>query len=129
MPESLKEIEVISLFVEDLGAAKDFYQRIFEVEEVYGDDACSVLKFQNLAINLLKSENAPELIEPMKPGAANSGPRMIFTILVKDVDAVCARFKGQGVALLNGPMDRPWGRRTAAFADPAGHCWEIAQAL
>ena len=129
MPESLQEIEVISLFVDDLAAAKDFYQRIFEVEEVYGDDACSVLKFQNLAINLLKSENAPELIEPMKPGTSKSGPRMMFTILVKDVDAVYARLKGQGVALLNGPLDRPWGRRTAAFADPAGHCWEIAQAL
>jgi uncharacterized glyoxalase superfamily protein PhnB len=33
------------------------------------------------------------------------------------------------VALLNGPIDRPWGRRTAAFADPAGNVWEIAQIL
>jgi uncharacterized glyoxalase superfamily protein PhnB len=31
------------------------------------------------------------------------------------------------VKLLNGPMDRPWGIRTAAFADPAGHVWEIAK--
>jgi uncharacterized glyoxalase superfamily protein PhnB len=31
--------------------------------------------------------------------------------------------------LLNGPIDRPWGRRTAAFADPAGHLWEVAQEL
>ena len=34
-----------------------------------------------------------------------------------------------GVDLLNGPMNRPWGVRTASFADPGGHIWEIAQEL
>jgi uncharacterized glyoxalase superfamily protein PhnB len=33
------------------------------------------------------------------------------------------------VSLLNGPIDRPWGMRTATFADPDGHIWEIAQQL
>jgi uncharacterized glyoxalase superfamily protein PhnB len=31
------------------------------------------------------------------------------------------------VDLLNGPMDRPWGIRTASFRDPGGHIWEIAK--
>jgi catechol 2,3-dioxygenase-like lactoylglutathione lyase family enzyme len=31
------------------------------------------------------------------------------------------------VELLNGPIDREWGVRTAAFADPDGHVWEVAQ--
>jgi uncharacterized glyoxalase superfamily protein PhnB len=26
-------------------------------------------------------------------------------------------------------MDREWGMRTAAFADPDGHIWEFAQEL
>ena len=29
----------------------------------------------------------------------------------------------------NGPIDRVWGMRTAAFADPDGHVWEVAQQL
>jgi uncharacterized glyoxalase superfamily protein PhnB len=33
----------------------------------------------------------------------------------------------RGVVLLNGPVDRSWGKRTAAFVDPAGAVWEIAQ--
>ena len=33
------------------------------------------------------------------------------------------------MALLNGPMDREWGMRTASFTDPDGHIWEIAQQL
>jgi lactoylglutathione lyase len=46
---------------------------------------------------------------------------------VDDVDAVCADLIARGVELLNGPMDRPWGIRTASFMDPGGHIWEIAK--
>jgi len=49
------------------------------------------------------------------------------TIGVDDVDAMCAELAARGVTLLNGPMDRPWGIRTASFRDPAGHIWEIAR--
>jgi len=48
---------------------------------------------------------------------------------VDDADAVCAELDRRGVALLNGPIDRPWGMRTACFADPDDHIWEIAQTL
>jgi uncharacterized glyoxalase superfamily protein PhnB len=51
---------------------------------------------------------------------------MQFTLDVDDVDAMCAELAARGVELLNGPMDRPWGIRTASFKDPAGHIWEIA---
>ena len=57
------------------------------------------------------------------------GARVLLTIKVADVDAVCATLQARGVTLLNGPIDRPWGRRTAAFADPSGHVWEVAQEL
>ena len=40
-----------------------------------------------------------------------------------------AELAGRGVELLNGPVNRPWGVRTASFADPGGHIWEIAQEL
>jgi lactoylglutathione lyase len=46
-----------------------------------------------------------------------------------DVDAVCAELVRRGVKLLNGPMNRPWGVRTASFTDPADHIWEIAADL
>jgi lactoylglutathione lyase len=42
------------------------------------------------------------------------------------VDAMAAELTSRGVELLNGPMDRPWGIRTASFRDPGGHIWEIA---
>ena len=55
-----------------------------------------------------------------------AGARLQFTIAVDDVDAICAELASRGVELLNGPMDRPWGIRTACFTDPGGHIWEIA---
>jgi len=56
-----------------------------------------------------------------------AGSRFQFTISVDDVDAMCDELRRRGVELLNGPMDRPWGIRTASFRDPAGHIWEIAK--
>jgi uncharacterized glyoxalase superfamily protein PhnB len=80
-------------------------------------------------VNLLQASQAPQLVRPAAVAPAASGARVLLTIKVADTDAVCAELRTRGVALLNGPIDRPWGRRTAAFADPSGHVWEIAQDL
>ena len=94
---------------------------------VLEDDNSTVFKFGNTLINLLKTTAAGELIEPAKVASREAGSRLVFTIEVEDVDAMCAGLTARGVVLLNGPMDRPWGIRTASFADPGGHIWEIAK--
>ena len=129
MIAALNAIEVITLFVEDLVAARKFYSDVFESEVVYADDACSVMKIGTVMLNILIVTQAPMLVEPVKVATPGLGARGIFTIRVNDTNAVCKDLKRHGVARLNGPIDRPWGRRTAAFADPAGHVWEIAQDL
>ena len=58
-----------------------------------------------------------------------TGSRFLPSMFVDDVDAAAAELAQHGVALLNGPVDRPWGVRTANFTDPAGHIWQIAQDL
>jgi uncharacterized glyoxalase superfamily protein PhnB len=88
-----------------------------------------VLKFSNTVINLLDVSAAAELVDPKLVGAADDGARVVFSVGVEDVDAECTRLVTLGVALLNGPMDRPWGLRTASFLDPSGHAWEIAHDL
>jgi len=120
-------IDAITLFVEDLEAAKKFYLNVFELPVVFEDDDSAVFKFGNTLINLLKITEAGELVEPAMVASRNAGSRFVFTINVKDVDAMCAKLSARGVELLNGPMDRPWGIRTASFQDPSGHIWEIAK--
>ena len=120
-------IDVITLFVEDLQSVRAFYQEVFGLSAVYEDDVSVVFDFGNMSINLLDITEAYDLIHPGTVASLESGSRFQFTIRVDDVDAVCNELKTHGVALLNGPMDRPWGVRTAAITDPAGHIWEIAQ--
>jgi catechol 2,3-dioxygenase-like lactoylglutathione lyase family enzyme len=122
-----KDIFAITLFVSDLQAAKQFYQMAFELPVVFEDGNSAVFKFGNTLINLLISTEAQELIEPAKVARREDGASFVFTIHVENVDELCAELKTRGVALLNGPMDRPWGIRTASFSDPDGYIWEIAQ--
>jgi catechol 2,3-dioxygenase-like lactoylglutathione lyase family enzyme len=121
-----RSITASTLFVEDLDAAKQFYGEAFGLPVVYEDDASTVFNFGNTLINLLKSSEARELIAPAAVGGREAGTRFQFTIEVDDVDVMCAELASRGVELLNGPMDRPWGIRTASFVDPGGHIWEIA---
>jgi catechol 2,3-dioxygenase-like lactoylglutathione lyase family enzyme len=122
-----KGISAITLFVEDLAPTKQFYQEVFGLPVHYEDDDSAVFNFGNTLVNLLKTTAAQELIEPATIAPPEAGSRAQFTIDVDDVDAMCAELTRRGVELLNGPMDRPWGIRTACFRDPAGHIWEIAK--
>lgn len=122
-----KGIGAITLFVEDLAAAKQFYGAVFGLPVMFEDENSTVFNFGNTIINLLQTSAAPGLIEPAAVASPEAGARMQFTIGVDDVDAMCAELASRGVELLNGPMDRPWGIRTASFRDPGGHIWEIAQ--
>lgn len=122
-----KEISAITLFVEDLKNAKEFYMAVFGLPVVFEDQNSCVFKIGNTLINLLKTSAAEELVEPAKVASRDAGSRFVFTIPVDDVDAMCKELTSRGVTLLNGPMDRPWGIRTASFMDPGGHIWEIAR--
>ena len=122
-----RSIFAVTLFVEDLEECMQFYRQVFDLPVVYEDANSAVFKFGETLINLLKITQAPELIEPAAVASREAGARLVFTIQVDDVDVMCAQLRQRGVELLNGPMDRPWGIRTASFKDPGGHIWEIAK--
>jgi catechol 2,3-dioxygenase-like lactoylglutathione lyase family enzyme len=120
-------IEAVTLFVEDLDAAKRFYREVFELPVVFEDDSSAVFRFGETLVNLLKTSEALGLVEPATVATRDAGVRFQFTLGVDDVDATCKQLERRGVEFLNGPMDRPWGIRTASFRDPGGHIWEIAR--
>ena len=122
-----REIFAITLFTEDLPACREFYRSIFGLPLVFEDGNSAVFKIGVTLVNLLKTAAVPELIEPASMADPAAGARAVYTLHVDDVDALCAELTARGVELLNGPMDRPWGIRTASFADPAGNIWEIAR--
>ena len=121
------DIFAITLFVEDLQISKQFYLRVFDLPVDYEDENSAVFKFGKILINLLKATEGQTLVEPAQVASPEAGSRFVFTIHVDDVDAMCAKLNKRGVTLLNGPIDRPWGVRTASFIDPGGYIWEIAK--
>jgi lactoylglutathione lyase len=126
---SLRSVGAITLFVDDPRRSKSFYQDVFGLSPIYEDEDSAAFRFENLIVNLLKIPAARDLIDPGVVAGAEAGSRFQLTVWVDDADAVCADLTERGVTLLNGPVDREWGMRTASFTDPDGHIWEIAQKL
>ncbi len=127
--QSPQSIDAITMFVDDLEESKLFYQKVFGLPVFFEDKNSAVFKFANTLINLLQITAAHDLIAPGVVASRQAGSRFQLTIPVDDVDAMCAELQSRGVKLLNGPMNRAWGVRTASFTDPGGHIWEIAQPL
>ena len=126
MSESLKSVGAITMFIDDTTRSKAFYEQVFGVKAVYEDEDAVAFEFENMVVNLLRVPAAHGLIAPAPVGDADAPKRFQLTIEVQDTDAVCEQLAAHGAELLNGPMDREWGLRTAAFTDPDGHIWEVA---
>jgi lactoylglutathione lyase len=105
-------LEAVTLFTEDLPRTAAFYRDVFGLPPLFEDDDSVAFRLGSTVVNVLAVQAAPELVEH-----------------VEDVDAVRAELAERGTAPLNGPVDRPWGVRTMAVADPAGHAWEFATPL
>ena len=129
MSLSLKSVNVITLFAEDLAGTRSFYEEVLGLPVIFEEKNTVIFKFENVMINLVQVSRAPELIAPTPVASPKGGSRFVLAMFVDDVDAACAELARHGVALLNGPIDRPWGMRTASFTDPASHIWEVSQDL
>ena len=74
-----KSIFAITLFVEDLDTAKQFYGKVFGLPVVYEDDNSAVFSFGTTLVNLLKITAADELIGPAKVASPEAGSRLVFS--------------------------------------------------
>ena len=129
MIDALNNVEAITVFSDDVALSREFYRAVFSASVIFEDEVSCMFQVGALVLNVLARSEAAELIGPAavsEPGAAAS---VMLTVNVPDADAACAAVRERGVELVNGPVDRPWGRRTAVFLDPSGLPWEIAQEL
>ena len=122
-------VTAITVVTDDIAATRAFYVNVFELEPFFEDGGSAVFKFGNTLLNVLQAAEAVDLFAPDEVGAYDTRPRVLFTLDVDNVDDTCARLADKGVTMINGPMDRSWGIRTASFRDPGGHVWEIAHPL
>ena len=128
MEDSIRNVGAITLFVEEPQRSKEFYERVFGATTIYEDDNAAAFAFDNVVLNTLRHRTAEsdELIAPAAVAGPGAAATVLLSVGVEDTDGACNDLADLGVELLNGPVDRPWGLRTAAFSDPDGHVWELA---
>ena len=119
-------IFAITLISHDLDKSRDFYGNKLSLTEVYRDENSSAYRAGTTLINCLASSEADELLAPATLASVQSGTDVVYTLKCQDIDATVQELIAKGVQILSGPMDRPWGIRTASFQDPSGHTWELA---
>ena len=124
--ERTPAVGAITLVVADLEASTSLYSSAFAAPLIFENEDSAVFRFEPTAINLLH-RSADELFAPSPVG--NVGISIVGLYAktqVTDTDRYCVELAERGITLLNGPITRPWGPRTASVADPDGHVWEIA---
>ena len=126
MAQSLKSVNVITLFVEDQLRSKAFYEQIFDVVGVDEGHGTVIFQFDNLFLRLLRRDEADaEMLGQVSVADPRSGTSVQLGFAVDDADAFCGDLSERGVSIVYGPVDRPWGRRNAAFVDLDGHVWQF----
>ncbi len=129
MGSALPAIGVTVLFCSDLDASTAFYRDALGAALVNADPQSAFLDLSGSKILLLSPEGAIDLVGDGVATDAGVPPTGELVCFVDDVDEVVIALARSGVTFLRGPENRRWGMRTAHFADPDGHVWEIAQSL
>lgn len=123
----LSGLGAITILVQDVAQVRTFYGDVLGLSLLDQSDVHATFGFGNTMLNFLHESEGPGLIGPAAVAPATVGTRTQLTVFVVNVDAVIAALAAHGISLLNGPFDRPWGKRTACFLAPEGTVWEVAQ--
>ena len=115
-------ILVTDKYQESLSFYKDKLGFVIE-REVPEEEFCQFkLGNSNLAIY------GRQQLEKLVGVKFSSAPSAIYSFPESEnIDADVADLKQKGVVFLNESETQPWGQRTAYFADPDGHIWELQQ--
>jgi lactoylglutathione lyase len=126
MTQSLKSISVVTLFVEDEQRSKAFYEQLFDVTAADEGHGTIIFQLGNLFVRLLNRDEAQsEMLGQVPVAEPGFEPSVQLAMFVDDLDALCAELADRGVPIVYGPVDRPWGVRSAGFRDPDGHLWQF----
>ncbi len=123
-----RRVDYVIFYAADLDRCAAFYRDVIGLELTVRGRGYVEFAMEGTKFGLFERTRLGELIgvEPAEP-AAGFTAEILF--LVEDVDAEAARIRSQGVPILAGPVDRPWGHRTVHLVDPDGHVIELAQEI
>jgi len=85
----------------------------FETAGLWGDPPCFCIVGRNTVTVFLDQSRGP--------GDPPVNQNWAAYIYVEDVDALCAEYRANGVEIVRGPEDAPYGCREIDVRDPDGH--------
>ncbi|HEY0333611.1 MAG TPA: VOC family protein [Stenotrophomonas sp.] len=119
-----------ALYVDDLSAARDFYERVLGLEAMHGDDRLVAYAIAPAQVLLLFQRGGTDQVVELRggriPGHDGSGrTHFAFAIASDALSAWEARLQALDVEV-EGRMEWPQGGHSVYFRDPDGHLVELA---
>lgn len=122
----VRTVDYVIVYASDLEASIAFYRDVLGLPFKLERNGYAEFAMENTKLALYSRLQATDAIGlEFTPG----GPGGAVLFLVEDVDEWAERLRDQGVRVLAGPADRPWGHRTLHVADPDGFIVELAQEI
>lgn len=117
----------ILLVTDHYAASLSFYKDVLEfaVEREVKDEEFCQFKLPNCFLAIYGRSQLQKLLGTEHLGKAGSA---IYSLPDSDnIDRDVEELKNKGVTFIKELTNQPWGQRTAYFADPDGHLWEVQQ--
>lgn len=118
------------LYVEDVAASLDFYERALGQRRRFLHDSGDYAELETgatalaLAAHGLAAENLPSVFRPEE--ARGARPAFEVCFVTDDVQGAFDRAVTEGAAAVSPPQTKPWGQDVAYVRDPDGNLVEIA---
>lgn len=120
---------MISIGVNDLSKATEFYKRVLETSPNTSSDAITFIELPGAWLTLYPLDKLAQDIAPDIPTTRNafSGITLAHNAQSKDeVVAIMERAKLAGAKIVKEAQNTFWGGFSGYFADLDGYYWEIA---
>ena len=120
-------ISIVTLGVEDLTAATNFYKALGWEKSGKSQESISFMKGSNVVLGLYgKSALAEDIGIDDAPLGFSATSIAINMTSPEEVDAFMALVKNTGGTVVKEPQKVFWGGYSGYFSDLDGHYWEIA---
>ncbi len=122
-----QRISLITLGVEDLQRARDFYEAGLGWTPTNAMDEITFYQIGGLVFSLWARDALAADAAFAGKGSGFGGIVLAHNVRSReDVDATLAEAAAAGATILKAAEDTFWGGYSGCFADPDGHPWEVA---
>jgi uncharacterized protein len=120
-------ISLITLGVDDVARATDFYERLGWKKSSASQETVTFIQLKGIVLGLFSRQSLAEDAHVENTPASFSGVTLAHNVTSeRGVDAVYRFALSCGATPVKEPEKVFWGGYSAYFADPDGHLWEIA---